>query len=184
MRTLLAVALLAAAPAVALSEGKEKAKVSEVLNHKMKGIDGKEIDLAQYQGKVVMFVNVASKCGLTPQYDGLQALYEKYQKQGFVLVGVPANEFGKQEPGTDEQIAKFCSTKYKVTFPMTTKVVVKGDGIAPLYKVLTDGKGGEIKWNFTKFLIGRNGQIVSRFEPRVAPDAKEVTDAIEAELKK
>jgi glutathione peroxidase len=160
-----------------------------VLNFKMKGIDGKEVDLSKYQGKVVMFVNVASKCGLTPQYKALQEVYDKYSKDGLVIVGVPANEFGKQEPGTDLEISKFCTDKYNVTFPMLSKVVVKGKGITPLYEHLTskttDPKfSGEIKWNFTKFLISRNGEIVNRFEPRVKPDAKEVTSAIEAELKK
>jgi glutathione peroxidase len=155
----------------------------------MKGIDGKEVDLSKYQGKVVMFVNVASECGLTPQYKALQAVYSKYSRDGLVIVGVPANEFGKQEPGTDAEIAKFCSTKYKVTFPMLSKVVVKGEGITPLYQYLTSKEtdpkfAGEIQWNFTKFLISRKGEIVNRFEPRVRPDSKEVISAIEEELKK
>lgn len=179
--------LLALAPAAARAESKGDKKVPSVLNYKMKGLDGKEVDLSKYQGKVVLFVNVASKCGLTPQYTGLQKLYDKYGKEGFVVIGVPANEFGSQEPGSDKEIAKFCTDKYNVTFPMLSKVVVKGDGIAPLYDHLTskdkDPKfAGEIKWNFTKFLIGKNGEIVNRFEPRVDPE--KLTDAIEAELAK
>ncbi len=166
--------------------GDAKAKV---LNYKMKTIDGGDVDLAKYKGKVVLFVNVASKCGLTPQYKGLQALYEKYQDKGLVIIGVPANEFGGQEPGTNEEIAKFCTTKYNVTFPMLSKVVVKGKGQAPLYQHLTSKEtnpkfGGEIKWNFTKFLVSREGEIVNRFEPRVSPDSDEIKIAIEAELAK
>ena len=185
MRTLLALAVLAAVPTAVLAEGKEK-KVSDVLNFKMKSIDGKDVDLSKYQGKVIMFVNVASKCGYTKQYKELQAIYKKYEKDGFVVIGVPANEFGKQEPGTDEEIATFCSSKYNVTFPLMSKVVVKGKGITPLYEKLTSSKkyGGEIKWNFTKFIVGRNGEIVARFEPKVKPDDKEVIEVIEAELKK
>jgi glutathione peroxidase len=185
MRTLLALAVLAALPTAVLAEDKEK-KVSDVLNFKMKSIDGKDVDLSKYQGKVIMFVNVASKCGYTKQYKELQAIYKKYEKEGFVVIGVPANEFGKQEPGTDEEIATFCSSKYNVTFPLMSKVVVKGKGITPLYEKLTSDKkhGGEIKWNFTKFIVGRNGEVVARFEPKVKPDDKEVTDVIEAELKK
>src|SRR5262245_30152626 len=134
MRTLLALAVLAALPASALAEDKKEKKVPAVLDFKMKGIDGKEVDLSKYQGKGILFVNVASRCGYTKQYKGLQAIYEKYEKQGFVVIGVPANEFGGQEPGSDEDIAKFCSTKFKVTFPLLSKVVVKGDGITPLYE--------------------------------------------------
>ncbi len=178
--------LLVVAPGVVRAEEGGK-KVPGVLNFKMKGLDGKEVNLAQYQGKVVLIVNVASKCGYTPQYKGLEALYEKYHKDGLVVIGVPANEFGRQEPGTDEEIAQFCSSKYNVSFPMLSKVVVKGEGITPLYRYLTSKEtdpkyAGDIKWNFTKFLIGRNGEIVGRFEPKVKPE--EIAPAIEAELKK
>src|SRR5262245_61070941 len=117
MRTLVALAVLAALPTAVFAEEKKK-EVPAVLNFKMKSIDGKEVDLSKYQGKVIMFVNVASKCGLTPQYKQLQALYEKYEKEGLVIIGIPANEFGAQEPGTDKEISEFCTTKYKVTFPM------------------------------------------------------------------
>jgi glutathione peroxidase len=146
-------------------------------------IDGKPVPLAEYKGKVVLIVNVASKCGYTPQYTGLEALYEKYKDQGFVIVGVPANNFGAQEPGTNEEIKTFCTRKYNVSFPMMSKVSVKGDDITPLYKYLTETKGGDVKWNFTKFLIGKDGQIAGRFESAVKPDAPELTSAVETALK-
>jgi glutathione peroxidase len=179
---------LLALPLVALADDDAK-KTPAVLNFKMKDLDGKEVDLGQYKGKVVMFVNVASKCGLTPQYKQLQALHDKYAEKGLVIVGVPANEFLAQEPGTNAQIKEFCTDKYGVKFPMLAKVVVKGKGICPLYEHLTSEKtnpkfAGDIKWNFTKFLIGKDGEVVNRFEPTVKPDAKAVIDAIEAELKK
>ncbi len=184
---LLGVALLC--PAMVRADDKGDKKVAGALNFKMKSIDGKEVDLSKYQGKVVMFVNVASQCGYTPQYKELQAVYEKYSKDGFVIVGVPANEFGKQEPGADEEIAKFCDSKYGVKFDLMSKVVVKGDGICPLYKYLTskdtDPKfAGDVKWNFTKFVVGKNGEVVGRFEPAVKPDDKKVIELIETELKK
>jgi glutathione peroxidase len=180
---------LAFAPAVARADSKGDAKVGSVLDYKMKGLDGKEMDLSQYKGKVVMIVNVASKCGLTPQYKGLEAAYEKYKDKGFVILGVPANEFGAQEPGTDAEISTFCTEKYHVTFPMLSKVVVKGAGITPLYDQLTnkekDAKlNGPIRWNFTKFLVGRNGEVIARFEPTTKPEAPEVVKAIESELSK
>ncbi|HEY7310794.1 MAG TPA: glutathione peroxidase [Gemmataceae bacterium] len=193
MRTLvgLAAGLLLLAPALVRAEDKDKGdkKVGPALNFKMKAIDGKEVDLSKYQGKVVLFVNVASRCGNTPQYEGLQKLYDKYGKEGLVVIGVPANEFGKQEPGTDAEIAKFCKSEYNVTFPMMSKVVVKGKGICPLYKYLTDKEtdpkfGGDIPWNFEKFLIGRNGEVVNRFNHRVKPENEKVVTAIEEELKK
>jgi glutathione peroxidase len=142
--------------AAGAKEKKADKKVPPVLNYNMRGLDGKFIDLAQFQGKVVLFVNVASKCGYTPQYKGLQKLYDQYKKDGLVIVGVPANEFGGQEPGSDAQIAEFCTKEYGVTFPMLSKVVVKGEDITPLYKTLTSKEtnpkyAGEITWNFTKF---------------------------------
>jgi glutathione peroxidase len=166
----------------------EKA-VPSVLNFKMQSIDGNELDLAKFSGKVVLFVNVASKCGYTKQYAALEALYKKYSDKGLVVVGVPANEFGGQEPGTDEEIAAFCSKEYGVTFPMLAKVVVKGKDIAPLYKFLTSKEtnpkfSGDIQWNFTKFLVSRTGEIVGRYEPAVKPDDKTIVDAIERELAK
>jgi glutathione peroxidase len=164
-------------------------KVPPVLNFKMKDINGKEADLSKYQGKVVLVVNVASKCGYTPQYKALEKLHETYAKDGLVVLGVPCNDFGKQEPGSEEEIAKFCKDNYDVKFDLLSKVTVKGDDKAPLYKFLTSKEtnpkfAGDIKWNFTKFLIGRNGEIVARFEPAVKPESAEVTKAVEEELKK
>jgi glutathione peroxidase len=155
----------------------------------MKSIDGQQVSLGSYSGKVVLLVNVASKCGFTPQYTALEALYEKYKDRGLVIVGVPANNFAQQEPGTDEEIKKFCSSKYMVTFPMMAKVSVLGDDQTPLYTYLT-GKstdpqfGGDIKWNFTKFLFDRSGNPVARFEPNVTPDSPQVKAAVEAALSK
>jgi glutathione peroxidase len=181
--------LLAFAPTMARADEKGDKTVGSVLDYKMKGIDGKEVDLSQYKGKVVMIVNVASKCGYTKQYTGLEAAYEKYKDRGFVIIGVPANEFGHQEPGTDEEIVKFCTSNFNVTFPMLSKVVVKGEGITPLYEQLTtkekDPKlNGVIRWNFEKFLVGRNGEVVNRFYSKTAPESAELTGAIETELSK
>jgi len=155
----------------------------------MKTLDGKMADLSKYQGKVVLMVNVACKCGLTPQYKGLQGLHAKYAKEGLSVLGFPANEFGKQEPGADAEISEFCTKNYGVEFDMFSKVVVKGEGQCKLYQFLTSEEtnpkfAGPIKWNFEKFLIGRNGQIVARFDPKVKPDSPEVIKAIEAELAK
>jgi glutathione peroxidase len=152
----------------------------------MKTIDGQDVDLGTYQGKVVLIVNVASRCGATPQYAGLQDLYEKYKDKGFVVLGFPANDFGAQEPGSDEQIKEFCSTKYAVTFPMFSKITVKGPEKAALYKVLTEtaDPSGEVGWNFEKFLIGKDGKIAGRFKTRVSPDDPELVSAIEAALAK
>jgi glutathione peroxidase len=159
------------------------------LDAKVTSIDGKPVDLAQYKGKVVMIVNVASKCGNTKQYTNLENLSNKYGSQGLVILGFPANEFGKQEPGSNDQIAEFCKTKYSVDFPMFEKIVVKGEGIAPLYQTLTSAEtnpkfAGPIAWNFEKFLIGRDGQVVARFTPKTNPEAPEVVSAIESELSK
>jgi glutathione peroxidase len=147
-----------------------------------KTITGHDKSLADYQGKVLLIVNVASECGLTPQYDGLEKLHEKYAEQGLRVVGFPANEFGAQEPGSNEQISAFCKTKYGVNFDMMGKVVVKGDGIHPLFAWLTKETGGDIKWNFGKFLVGKNGEIVKRFEPKVEPHDPDETSAIEKSL--
>jgi glutathione peroxidase len=171
------------------AEDKGDKTVPGVLNFKMKSLEGKEVELSKYKGKVLLIVNVASKCGYTPQYKGLEALHEKYGSEGLVVLGVPSNDFGGQEPGTDEEIAKFCSAKYNVKFDMLTKVPVKGDKKCELYKYLTskatDPKfAGEIEWNFTKFLIGRDGEIVGRFASAVKPESKEVAEAIEKQLKK
>ena len=151
------------------------------LEFTVKDIDGKDVNLADYQGKVVMIVNVASKCGFTPQYKGIEELYRKYKDKGFVVIGFPANNFKNQEPGTNEQIKEFCTEKYDVTFPMMSKISVKGDDQHPIYKILTDAKG-EVKWNFNKFLVGRDGKIIERFDSKVKPDDAKLTEAIEKAL--
>lgn len=150
-------------------------------------IDGKAKNLADYKGKALLIVNVASKCGFTRQYDGLEKLHEKFAPRGLAVLGFPANEFGSQEPGTDEQIKTFCSTSYGVKFDLFSKVKVKGPGIDPLFAYLTSPEtdpkfGGDIRWNFNKFLVNRSGEIVGRFEPKVEPTSAEVESAIEAAL--
>ena len=151
----------------------------------VKDINGKEGSLKSYQGKVLLIVNVASKCGYTPQYKTLEAIYEKYKDKGFAVLGFPCNQFGGQEPGTNEEIKQFCSSKYNVTFPMFDKLHVKGAQQHPLYAALT-GKDspfpGDVKWNFGKFLIGRDGSLIKRWDSKTTPESKEVTEAIEAAL--
>ena len=175
---------------VSTVQSKENAKEGgPVLSHKMNSLSGKPVDLSQYQGKVVLIVNVASECGLTPQYETLQALHEKYKDQGLVVLGFPSNQFGSQEPGTSQEIATFCKENYGVTFDMFEKIEVNGENQAPLYKYLTSKEAypadpGPVQWNFEKFLIGRDGKVVKRFRPRVEPNSEEVVEAIEAELKK
>lgn len=178
-------------PAQAKPDDKKGAEVAakSPLDFKVKDIDGKDVDLSQYKGKVVMIVNVASKCGLTPQYEQLEALQKKYGDQGLVILGFPANNFGQQEPGENSQIKQFCTGKYGVTFDMFAKVSVKGDDKCPLYQFLTSeeqnkGFGGDIQWNFTKFIVGRDGQIIQRVEPKTKPDAPEVVKTIESALAK
>ena len=162
---------------------------AKVTDHKVTDIKGEEVDLKEYEGKVLMIVNVASKCGLTPQYEQLVALHKKYKDEGFEVLGFPANNFMGQEPGTNEEIQEFCSSKFGVEFPMFSKVSVKDEDVAPLYQELIskdeNGEfGGDIQWNFTKFLVNKDGKVVARFEPRTKPDAPEVVAAIEEELKK
>jgi len=147
-----------------------------------KTIKGEDKSLADYKGSVLLVVNVASECGLTPQYTGLENLQKKYGAKGLKVLGFPANEFGAQESGSNEQIATFCKTQYDVSFDMFGKVKVKGAGIDPLFDWLSKETGGEIKWNFGKFLVGKNGEILARFEPKVEPEAAEVTSAIEKAL--
>ncbi len=150
-------------------------------------IDGKDTSLKAFDGKVVLLVNVASQCGYTPQYKGLEALYRKFKDQGLVVVGVPCNDFGAQEPGSASDIKEFCSTKYQVTFPLLEKIHVKGPEQHPLYAALTGPKAafpGDVKWNFGKFLIGRDGSVLKRFDSGVAPDSAELTAAIETALAK
>lgn len=162
---------------------------SSVYDFTMPALNGTPVPLAGFKGKVVLVVNVASQCGYTPRYEGLQALYAKYKDQGFVIAGFPANNFGGQEPGTNEEIGAFCRSKYGVTFPMFSKISVKGGDKAPLYQFLTDRSanpktGGEIQWNFTKFLVNREGKVIQRFEPEVEPQSKELVSAVESTLKK
>jgi glutathione peroxidase len=151
----------------------------------LKDIDGQPTSLKAYKGKVLLIVNVASKCGYTPQYAGLEALQEKYKGKGFSVLGFPCNQFGRQEPGTNEEIKQFCSSKYQVTFPLFDKIEVNGPNRQQLYAILAgDGSPfpGDIKWNFSKFLIGRDGKILKRFESKVKPDSAELTQAIESAL--
>ena len=174
---------------VFLAAGATAAHAASIYDFTMKSIDGQPVSLKTYSGKVVLLVNVASRCGFTPQYAGLEALYEKYKDRGLVIVGIPANNFGSQEPGTNEEIKKFCSSKYNVSFPMMAKVSVLGEDKTPLYQFLTDKSqdpqfGGDIKWNFTKFLFDRKGNLLARFEPNVTPDSPEVQTAVESALGK
>ena len=151
----------------------------------VKDIDHKATTLGAYQGKVRLVVNVASKCGYTKQYAGLEAIYEKYKDQGFVVLGFPCNQFGGQEPGTNEEIKQFCTSKYDVTFPLFDKIEVNGANRHPLYVALagdTSPFPGNIKWNFNKFLIGKDGKILKRFDSKVTPDSAEATEAITAAL--
>jgi len=161
------------------------AHAESIYDVKLKDIDGKDTTLAAYKGKVVLIVNVASKCGYTKQYTGLESIYEKYKGQGFAVLGFPCNQFGGQEPGTNEEIKQFCSSKFNVTFPMYDKIDVNGANRHPLYTALA-GKDspypGDIKWNFNKFLIGKDGKIVKRFDSKVTPESEELTKEIEAAL--
>ena len=158
-----------------------------ILDIPLKDIDGKDTSLAAYKGKVLLLVNVASQCGLTPQYEGLQALHEKFKDAGLVVLGFPCNDFGAQEPGTNAEIKTFCTENYKVSFPMFDKIHVKGPEQHPLYTALTSKDGafpGDVEWNFGKFLIGRDGKPLKRIEPGTEPTDAEVVSAIEAALKK
>jgi len=153
----------------------------------LKDIDGKDTSLKTFAGKVVLAVNVASQCGNTPQYAGLQSLYEKFKDKGLVVIGFPCNDFGAQEPGSNEEIKSFCSTNYRVTFPMMDKLHVKGAEQHPLYKELTGPAAtfpGNVRWNFGKFLIGRDGTVAARFEPDVEPDDSGLLKAVEDALAK
>jgi glutathione peroxidase len=152
---------------------------------KLKDIDGKDTSLAAYKGKAVLIVNVASKCGYTKQYTGLETIYQKYKDQGFVVLGFPCNQFGGQEPGSNEDIKQFCSSKFNVTFPLFDKIDVNGANRHPLYVTLAGSASpfpGDIKWNFNKFLIGKDGKILKRFDSKVTPESEELTKAVEAEL--
>ena len=185
MRPLLAIlsiALLFAGPARSDQEAQRR-----VLDFTANDIEGNEVDLKQYEGDVLLIVNTASYCGYTPQYDGLEDLYRTYGDKGFKVLAFPANEFGQQEPGTNAEIRAFCKSNYEVSFPLFSKVVVKGSGIHPLFAFLTDSEahpenGGAIRWNFTKFLVDRNGNVIARFEPGDDPKSEKVVNAIEKAL--
>ena len=176
------------AESVGIAQQEEHLKdMSSIYDFEVKNIDGEEVKLEEYKGKVLLIVNVASKCGFTPQYEGLQALYDKYQPEGFAVLGFPANNFMGQEPGSDEEIKQFCTLTYGVTFPMFSKISVKGGDIAPLYAYLTDAStnpefSGDISWNFNKFLIGRDGTILNRFDSKDTPGSEKMAAAIEEAL--
>ena len=161
--------------ALAVTASAEPPKIYSI---PLKDIDGKDTSLNAFAGKVVLAVNVASHCGNTSQYEGLQSLFAKNKDKGLVVVGFPCNDFGKQEPGTEAEVKSFCSTKYQVTFPMMAKIHVKGPEQHPLYKELTTALPGDVKWNFGKFLIGRDGKVLARFEPSLSPDDEKITQAI------
>ena len=166
----------------------KEGEVKSIYDFAMKDINGKEVKLDQYRGKVALLVNTASQCGYTPQYEGLQKIYDRYKEQGFVVLGFPANNFGGQEPGTNEEIKEFCTLRYKVSFPMFAKISVKGEDKHPLYKYLTAGGtnpefAGEIKWNFNKFLVDKQGRIIARFDSKDKPESDKVVQAIEQALK-
>jgi glutathione peroxidase len=185
LASLLAFGLLL--PFSSISQGADK--VPTVLNFEMTSLDGKPVKLSKYNGKVLLLVNVASQCGATPQYEQLEQLHEKYAPKGLAVLGFPANEFGAQEPGSNDEIAEFCKKNYGVKFDMFSKVVVNGNGVCPLYKYLISKEtnpqfAGPIKWNFEKFVVGRDGKIVARFGTDVSPDAPEVLQALEDALAK
>jgi glutathione peroxidase len=185
--SLAALATLLLLPALSVVSAADDTKnPTSVLDFHVKDIDGKDVDLAKYKGKVFMIVNTASQCGLTPQYKDLEALYEKHKDKGFEVLAFPANEFGAQEPGSNEEIKEFCSSKYKVSFPLFSKIVVKGEGIDPLYDFLTSKKtnpkfAGVIPWNFTMFLVDHKGEVIKRFNSK-RPFSKDIEPAIEKAL--
>jgi len=178
--------LLLALLAAPQTKTQEKPKVANILSFTMDSLDGKAINLAKYQGNVVLIVNVASACGYTPQYEGLQALHKKYASRGLRILGFPSNDFGAQEPGTNSDIAEFCKKNYGVEFDMFSKITVLGRGQAPLYKTLTSTPGfsGPVDWNFEKFLLGRDGTVIGRFKSPVEPLSAEITRAVEGALGK
>ena len=178
-----------AAAAIMFTSQKEPVMAggTSVLDFKMRDIDGKDVKLDKYKGNVLLIVNTASKCGYTPQYEGLQSIYTKYKDKGFYVLGFPANNFGAQEPGTETEIKEFCTSKYHVTFPMFAKISVKGEDQHPLYKFLTDKAtdpefAGDITWNFNKFLVDKKGKVVARFSSKDTPESDAVTAAIEKYL--
>jgi glutathione peroxidase len=183
----LSVALSLIASAAFAADATPQGNPVSVYDFKVKTIDGNETSLAQYKGKALLIVNTASKCGFTPQYAGLEALYEKYKDKGLVVLAFPSNDFGGQEPGTNAEIKTFCELKYKTTFPLFEKIDVKGDSAAPLYKYLTSlpGKqGGPITWNFNKFLVAPDGTVVEHFDSKADPAGNSLTSKVEQALPK
>lgn len=186
-RILIAIALITAFGCGSIIAANPPKKAKTIYDFTVKDIDGNDVKLKKYKGKVALVVNVASKCGYTPQYEGLQAIYQKYKDQGFVILGFPANNFREQEPGTNAAIKEFCESKYKVTFPLFAKISVKGEDQEPLYKYLTGKEtnpefAGDITWNFNKFLVDKNGKIIARFTSKDTPQSETVTQAIEKAL--
>lgn len=181
------ISLAIASPADSVAKESAMAPAS-VLDFTVKNIDGQDVKLDTYKGKVILITNVASKCGYTPQYEGLQAIFAKYKDQGLVVLGFPANNFLGQEPGTNEEIKTFCKLKYNVSFPMFSKISVKGSDMHPLYQFLTSKEtnpefAGDITWNFNKFLVDRSGKVIARFETREKPESEKIVQAIEKALK-
>jgi len=174
------------AAALVLTSGVSSMAADSIHEFKVKSLEGEELNLADYKGKVLLVVNVASRCGATPQYEQLQALHEKYNDKGLVVIGFPCNQFGGQEPGTAVQIREFCSSTYSVEFPMTEKIDVNGDSESPVYSFLKKGTDDKSKigWNFEKFIVSKDGKVAGRFKTRVKPDADEVVTLIEKELAK
>jgi glutathione peroxidase len=174
-------ALLLALTLTAAPTAKPESKPMSFYDLKTKSLDGKAVDLAQYKGKVLLVVNTASKCGYTPQYEGLEKLYEQTKEKGVVVVGFPSNDFGGQEPGKPEEIAKFCSLKFNVQFPLMEKVKTKGDSQSPIYRFLSE-KHGEPQWNFHKYIVGKDGQVKAAFESSVEPQSEELKNALDKAL--
>jgi len=184
LSVLVAVAILVNSP---ILQSQDASKSMNIYQHKLNSIDGQPVELSKYKGKVLLIVNVASQCGMTPQYAGLQALHEKYNQQGLAILGVPCNQFGGQEPGSEKEIKDFCTSNYRVTFDMFSKVQVKGKDADPLYQQLTavdskTVKPGPVGWNFEKFLIDRQGNVVGRFSSGTEPESSETVAAISKAL--
>ena len=171
------------------SDAKPVSEIKSVYDISVKNIDGKEVKLSAYKGKALIIVNTASECGFTPQYKGLEKIYEMYKDQGLVILGFPSNDFGGQEPGTEKEIKKFCELQYHIKFPMFAKLVVKGDNKSPLYKFLQETQPNvelrkEVQWNFNKFLVNRSGEVIQYFDSKIAPESPEMEAAIQQALQK
>ncbi len=181
-----ALALMVVFAFPALASETDAKKAENIYGFKVESIDGKKVDLKDYKGKVLLIVNTASKCGFTPQYEDMVKLHNEFKEKGFAVLGFPANEFGKQEPGTDEEIKEFCKVNYNVDFPMFSKVVVKGEGQEPLFQYLTHAENkdfkGDIGWNFEKFLIGKDGKLLHRYRSKVVPTGEQIKKDIKAAL--